>query len=154
MEPMTIDNLKRLLCREIDEYSNKPKLTMPDLETVHMLTDTYKNLDKIEMLEEGEYSQGNGKWSAEGSYAGDNAQRGGRYSRGYDRDEPMSRAYDRADGYDRGNSYARQHYVRGHYSRDDGKPQMLSQMQDMLYSDKLDQRQKETLRKAIEQMQE
>lgn len=49
-----IEKLKKMLCKELDEYAMKTKLTMADVEVVHKLTDTVKNLDKIAMLEEDE----------------------------------------------------------------------------------------------------
>ena len=38
-----------------------------DLEIIHKLTDTIKNLDKIEMLEEDSYNR-DGDWESRGSY--------------------------------------------------------------------------------------
>lgn len=99
-----LHKLKDMLCEELEKIAMKGELTAGSLETVHKLTDTIKNIDKIEMLEEGE----------EG------------YS---ERRDSMGR-YARADGmmyhepYDeRGGSYRSRrgtHYVRGHYSRDGG----------------------------------
>lgn len=86
-----LEDLKEMLCDELDE---KKELNAGDLETVHKLTDTIKNIDKICVLEEdGGYSQA-GDWEMEG--------------RG---------------NYGRGSSYANRgkHYVRGHYSRADGR---------------------------------
>ena len=87
-------DLKETLHKELEEIAEKGELNAGDLETVHKLTDTIKNIDKICMLEEDDDGYSNaGEWSADG--------------RGV---------------YGRGNSYARrgEHYVRGHYSRDDG----------------------------------
>ena len=42
-----IEKIKKMLCKELDEYAMKGKLTMAELEAVHKLTDTVKNLDKI-----------------------------------------------------------------------------------------------------------
>ena len=41
-----------MLCKELDEYATKQKISGPDLDMIWKLTDTVKNLDKIEMLEE------------------------------------------------------------------------------------------------------
>ena len=92
--------IKEKLMKELEEYEKKGDISMSSLDVIHKITDTIKNIDKIEILEdesgysERGYSRG-GMWSAEGSY------RGGR-------------------SYDDGSSYARRgtHYVRGHYSRD------------------------------------
>ena len=56
--------LKEMLCYELDEIVKKGELSAGSLETVHKLTDTIKNIDKIEMLEE------EGGYSEEGSYEG------------------------------------------------------------------------------------
>ena len=60
--------LKEKLCKELEEIARKGELGAGDLEIVHKLTDTIKNLDKIEMLEDGGYSQ-TGDWEGRGSYA-------------------------------------------------------------------------------------
>ena len=56
-----IEKIKKMLCKELDEYAMKGKLTMSDLQPVHLMTDIIKNLDKIEMLEDdGGYSEARG----------------------------------------------------------------------------------------------
>lgn len=99
--------LKEMLMNEIYEYEEKAKkmpeskISMQDLEKIHKLTDTIKNICKIDMLEDDGYSEGS-DWMGEGklygtSYArGRNAKRDsiGRYSNAM---HPM---------YDDGNSYA------------------------------------------------
>ena len=79
--------LKEKLCDELEEIANKGELGAGDLEIIHKLTDTIKNLDKIEMLEDGGYSQA-GDWEIEGraynrgnSYARRKRDSMGRYSR-------------------------------------------------------------------------
>ena len=105
--------LRNMLCEELDEYSrSKGSLNEHDLDTVHKLTDTIKNIDKIMMLEDGEYSR-TGEWEADmrGTYGRDN------------------------DGtYSRGNSYANRgrHMVRAHYSRSDGRERMIADIEDMM----------------------
>ena len=47
-----IEKIKKMLCKELDEYAMKSKLTGGDLDMIWKLTDTVKNLDKIEILEE------------------------------------------------------------------------------------------------------
>lgn len=103
--------IKEKLMETIDEYEKKLKksnggeLSAGDIEYLHKITDTIKNIDKIEMLEEENgYSSRGGEWEAQGSYRG-----------GYSRDNG-------SPSYDDGMSNARrgEHYVRGHYSRNDG----------------------------------
>lgn len=91
-----IYDLKEKLCEELEEYARKQDMGAGDLEVIHKLTDTIKNIDKICMLEE------EGGYSEEGSYGGGSYGDGGSYGRG--------------------SSYANRgkHYVRGHYSRDGG----------------------------------
>lgn len=116
MDMRAMQDLKEMLCKEIDKIAKKGELSAGSLETVHKLTDTVKNIDKIMALEEDdEYSE---RRDSRGRYSRDDGMdysRGG-YSRGY------GHAYD-----DSGNSYTNrgQHYVRGHYSRDDGKDRMM-----------------------------
>lgn len=89
-----MQQLREMLCKELKQYESRSKLNLADLDAVHKLTDTIKNIDKIEMLEEGEMDEyAEARYSRRGDYA-----------------------------YDDGNSYARRgrHYVRGHYSRDGG----------------------------------
>lgn len=95
--------LKEMLCKELEEYSRKGKMSAGDLETIHKLTDTIKNIDKIGMLEEDDgYSQAGGM---QGGGRGMN-RGGGSYNDG---------------GYGGGNSYRRQRRdSRGRYSREGG----------------------------------
>lgn len=107
-------DLREMLCEELDEYNRDAKNGLNErvLDTVHKLTDTIKNIDKIMMLEDGDYSRA-GEWEADMR---------GSFSR------------DAGNGYNRGNSYANRgrHYVRGHYSRTDGRERMVSDIEDMM----------------------
>lgn len=96
MSMKTLEKLRDMLCDELDDYADKDNMSAGDLEAVHKLTDTIKNIDKICIMDEdGGYSQA-GDWEAMGRM-------NGRFG----------------DNYDRGNSYANrgEHWVRGHYSR-------------------------------------
>ena len=48
-------DLKDLLCAELEDYAEKGKksgkMSMGDLDSIHKLTDTVKNILKIDMLE-------------------------------------------------------------------------------------------------------
>lgn len=78
--------LKQTLCRELDEIAMKGDLGMSDLEIVHKLTDTIKNINKIEMLEgEGQSQYGRsmnsyGDSYRIGSYRNDGSYDGGSYN--------------------------------------------------------------------------
>lgn len=61
MKTRTIDNICDMLCAEIDKIADRKEITRESLDTLHKLTDTYKNVLKIEMLENNEYS-GNSRY--------------------------------------------------------------------------------------------
>lgn len=106
MDMEYMHDLKDKLCKELEEIARKPDMSAGDLEAVHKLTDTIKNLDKIEMLEDGGYSR-DGDWEMEGrgsyergaSYRGRKRDSMGRYSRD-GRYGPTTRMYSRAEAKD------------------------------------------------------
>ena len=110
--------LKDKLHDELDEISRKPELGAGDLEIIHKLTDTIKNIDKICMLEEeGGYSSAvdDMDYGRGSSYAN----RGQHYVRGhYSRDGGRNGSRD-------GNRYSSRRDSRGRYSRDDGREEMI-----------------------------
>lgn len=113
-----LEKIKDKLMDELDELARKPEMSAGDLETIHKLTDTVKNIDKICMYEDNEYSgdYDGGMWEAMGSYAGGNrgGMGGGRNNRG--------------------SSYARRRRdSMGRYSRDDGEEEMLEQLKEMMH---------------------
>lgn len=129
--------LKEKLCDELEEIARKGEFSAGDLEAVHKLTDTIKNLDKIEMLEDGGYSQA-GDWEIEGraynrgsSYARRKRDSMGRYSR----DGRMMRG-----GYRDGRMY----------SRAEAKDEIMEKIEDMM--DDADPKEKEILRRAMDQL--
>lgn len=91
--------LKKRFEKELEQYMHMgDKITMGELETIHKLTDTIKNIDKIMMLEEedGGYSQA-GEMRG-GMNRGGNMMPGGGYS--YRRQRRDSRGrYSRDGGY-------------------------------------------------------
>ena len=96
--------IKKLLMDKLKNMENLNEISAGALDQIHKITDTIKNIDKIEKLEGGgDYS------NARGNY-------GGSYGREY------SEAYDSGESYDSENSGRGRgmHYVRGHYSRDGG----------------------------------
>lgn len=122
MSKKAMYELRNMLCEELDELARKGDLGAGDLDIAHKLTDTIKNIDKIEMLEDDGYSQR-------------------RYSRDGDWEADMRGTYGK------GSSYARRgtHYVRGHYSRDGARDDMKRQLQEMLNN-----ADDESIRKAIQ----
>ncbi len=136
--------LKDKLCKELDEIARKPEMGAGDLEIIHKLTDTIKNIDKIDMLEDDGYSQagyrdGGSSYNRGSSYAN----RGKHYVRGhYSRDGGYSR-----DG--RGGGYSRDGRM---YSRTDAKEYMMGQIEDMM--DGANDREKDILRRAMQQLEQ
>ena len=127
MSKKAMYDLRNMLCNELDELARKGELGAGDLEIAHKLTDTIKNIDKIEMLEDDGYSR-------DEDYSR-------RYSRDGDWQSGMHGAYDR----DMSNARRGTHYVRGHYSRDGGIDNMKRQLQEML-----DNADDESIRRAIQ----
>ena len=129
-----METLKDLLCAELEDYAEKGqkanKMSVGDLEAIHKLTDTVKNILKIDMLEEESGYSEDGRYMGEGriygtSYESGYSERdGSSYVRGrgrYAKRDSMGR-YSR----DGGMSY------RGGYSRDDAKSYMIEQIEEMM----------------------
>ena len=150
-------DLKDLLCAELEDYAEKGKkfgkMSMGDLDSIHKLTDTVKNILKIDMLEdESGYSE-DGAYMGEGRIYGtsyDDGMRSGvgySYARGrgrYAKRDSMGR-YSRDDGYMRRDGRG----MRGGYSREDGKAYMMEQLEDMM-GDAEKPAEKEALRRCME----
>ena len=127
-------DLKDLLCAELEDYAEKGKksgkMSMGDLESIHKLTDTVKNILKIDMLEE------ESGYSEDGHYMGEGRIYGTSYARGRTRAKRDSMGRYSRDGgrysYDDDMSYARSRGYRGGYSRDDGKHYMMEQLEEMM----------------------
>ena len=152
-----MEDLKDLLCAELEDYAEKGKksgkMSMGDLDSIHKLTDTVKNIMKIDILkEETGYSE-DGAYMGEGRIYGtsyDGYDRGTSYARGrgrYAKRDSMGRYSSRGISYDDDMSYARG--GRRGYSRDDGKAYMMEQLEDMM-EDAEKPAEKEALRRCME----
>lgn len=132
-----LHELKEKLWAELDELAEKREMGAGDLEVVHKITDTIKNIDKICMLEDGEYSEAvDGMDYGRGSSY---ANRGKHYVRGhYSRDGGM-------DGYS-----SRRRDSRGRYSRDDGRSEMMEHLE--MAMDTATDQDKETIRRFMRQL--
>lgn len=134
--------LKSKLFKELEEMAEKSNYNIADVEEMHVLTDTIKNICKIMMLEDGGGYSHDGDWEARGSYERGNSSRRKRDSMGrYSRDDGYSR-----DGYSRESSYARRMY-----SRDDAKSRMVEQMESMMDQASND-RDREAIKRCVEQL--
>ena len=131
-------DLKEKLCDELEEIARKPEMSAGDLEAINKLTDTIKNICKIDMLEDGGgYSQA-GDWEIKGraynrgsSYARRKRDSMGRYSR----DGRMMRG-----GYRDGRMY----------SRAEAKEDIMDQIEDMMGD--ADEKEKAILRRAMTEL--
>lgn len=113
-----LHDMKKKLWAELEELAEKREMGTGDLEVVHKLTDTIKNIDKICMLEDGDgYSEtvDGGDYGRGSSYAN----RGKHYVRGhYSRDGSMGQG-----------GYSSRRDSRGRYSRDDGRSEMMEHLE-------------------------
>lgn len=101
--------LREMLCEELEGYAKRGNLSSGDLETVHTLTDTIKNIDKIELL----------------------ADDGSEYSHARRRRDSMGRYSSTAERYDGG--WRTDRYPRDDgYSRTDGKQRIMDILESMI----------------------
>ena len=117
-----IEKIKKMLCRELEKFSMKTDLTVTDLEKIHKLSDTIKNLDKIKLLseEDGEgYSEARmGRGGSRYSYD-DEMMYSERRGRGRNAKRDSMGRYSSEGGY-------AEDYRGGMYSYDDAKDHMMS----------------------------
>lgn len=144
--------IKEMLMKELYEYEEKAKkagggkLSAGDLETIHKLTDTVKNIDKIEMLEDDGYSEAT-DFMGEGRMYGTSYGRTGKhYVKGhYSRDDMLTHHSD-------GSSYAyRKRDSMGRYSRDSAKDHMIEKLEDMM-DDADTEKERQAIRQCIQKI--
>lgn len=153
--------IKEKLMEILEEYEDRARnnpdgrLSEMEIQKIHMLTDTVKNICKIEMLEDGEgYSEridgdgrggysreGNsregysrdGEWMARGGYGGNSYREGGgsSYNEG-------------------GSSYRRRRDSMGRYSRAEGKERMTEKLREMMQEAEGEER--EAIRKCLKEI--
>lgn len=129
-----MNKIKKMLCKELEEYGEQKSISASDVEMIHKLTDTIKNLDKIEMLEDDGYSGHYPMYDDGVSYA----KRGTHYVRGH---------YSRNMGKD---NYSDEYSDRGYdrrYSRGDAKDHMMSKLDEMMEG--ADPNEREALKEAM-----
>lgn len=134
-------DIKDKLWQELEEYARKQEMSAGDLEVIHKLTDTIKNIDKICMLEEeGGYSGDGGNYDGGSSYAN----RGKHWVRGH-----YSNAGGRGGNNMRRDSRGR--YGRtGGYSRDDGRSEMMEHLEMAIES--ANDQDRETIQRFMRQL--
>lgn len=140
------EGLRSKLSMSLKELNKTGKLSGAALNELHMVTDTIKNLDKIEALEDGGYSEAT-DFMGEGRMYGTSYARG---RRGNVRRDNMGR-YSRGDGYSEGGSsygdgmsYARRGSSYG------GKEMMMEQLEEMM--DTADGSSREAIRRCMEEI--
>ena len=123
-----IEKIKKMLCKELEEFAETGKLKTPaDISMLKDLTGAIKNIDKIEIYEEGKegYSEarGRGRSYMHGSSYDDDMMYSERRGRGrYAKRDSMGR-YSSDDRMTDDYSEAR---MDRHYSRDDAKDHLMS----------------------------
>ena len=130
--------LKEKLCDELEEIARKPEMGAGDLEIIHKLTDTIKNIDKIEIMKEnGGYSQA-GDWEMRGTY-----DRGSSYRRKRD---SMGRYSRDGMGYRDGRIMPNRMY-----SRAEAKDHMMDELEEAMAVATTD-REKDIIKRAMDQL--
>lgn len=128
-----MEELKEMLCDELDEITEKGKITAGDLDAIDKLTHSIKSLETIMAMSE--YSNDGGSYDG-GSYA-QRRDSMGRYSR---------------DNYSRGRNsrgYSRRGYSRDGYSY--GKEDMIEELEGLMDSAE-SEKEREAIRRCIDQM--
>lgn len=138
MSMKSMEELKNILCDELDTIVEKGEISVGDLEAVEKLTTSIKNIDKIIMAD---------RYSYEGESYGDS------YGDGYDRGNNDRGSYrdgrSYGDGYGNRTSSRSRHYVRGHYSYADEAGMISEKLEKMMDGGQMNQKDKEVLRQAL-----
>lgn len=119
----TLHELEDMLYDELDKIVERKSVNQSNLEVIYKLTSALKNVKKIEMCDEKEYSGEDSSYRGYGSYSYDGDSMRGGYNR---------------DG-----------YSGRRYSRDDG---MMSKIQEMLNDTHMSVEEKATLRRAMQML--
>lgn len=106
-----MNELKKMLCEELDEITRKGELSVSGLDAIDKLTHSIKSIDTILAME---------GYSEDGSYARGRRDSMGRYSN-------EDGSYSRRGGSYRSGSYDRGSYERG-YSRENAKEELATEL--------------------------
>ena len=118
-----LHDLKRMICKELNEIAEKGELSAGSLQTVDMLTHSLKSIVTVMAMEDSGYSRD------EGGYSG--------------RRDSMGRYAD-------GSSY-NDGYSGRRYSRDEGKTNMIHQLENLM-SEASSPEEKEIMKQALNKM--
>lgn len=134
-----LEELKESIKRELEKFAKQGDVSVGTLEKIHKLSDTYKNLCKIEALESDEgYSEargGRGGYYMHGSSYDDDMMYSERRGRGRNAKRDSMGRYSSDSGYD------------GGYSRHDAKDWMMSQLGEMM--EDADPKEREALKECM-----
>ena len=150
-----LEELKEVVKRELEKFGKQGDISVSNLEKIHKLSDLYKNLCKIEMLEK----------EAEGGYSEARGGRGGSYMHGSSYDDDMMYSERRGRGrnakrdsmgryssdggsYEGDSSYERG--GQGGYSRDEATDWMMRELGSMM--EDADPKQREALKKCMREL--
>ena len=126
-------DLKKKLCKELEEIADKRELSAGDIEVIDKLTHSIKSIVTVMAMDDSGYSYNDG-------YSGARRRDSmGRYADG---------AYD--DGYS-GRRYSDGGYSGRRYSRDEGKSHMVQQFEKLM-DDASSQEEREVLQSAINRL--
>jgi len=126
-------DLKKKLCKELEEIADKRELSAGDIEVIDKLTHSIKSIVTVMAMDDSGYSYNDG-------YSGARRRDSmGRYADG---------AYD--DGYS-GRRYSDGGYPGRRYSRDEGKSHMVQQFEKLM-DDASSQEEREVLQSAINRL--
>lgn len=123
-----MEEIRDMLCEELDRIADQRELTAGSLETIDKLTHSIKSIDTIMAMEDSGYSNDymNGRtYNGGNSYRGRRRDSMGRYSRTYGRN-------------------------RG-YSYDDAKMDMVDQLEDIMQNAQ-DEESKKVIQRAIDKL--
>lgn len=154
-----LEELKESIKRELEKFAKQGDVSVSTLEKIHKLSDTYKNLCKIEMLEEesgGGYSETRGgrtrsSYAMGGSSYDDDMMYSERRGRGRNaKRDSMGRYSSEGGSYEGGSSYRGGQggsSYEGGYSRHDAKDWMMSQLGEMM--EDADPKEREALKECM-----
>ena len=144
-----LEELKEVVKRELEKFGKQGDISVSSLDKIHKLSDLYKNLCKIEMLEE----------EAEGGYSETRGGRGGAYMHGSSYDDDMMYSERRGRGRNaKRDSMGRYSSEGGSYERgasyDDGysraKDDMMSMLGEMM--EDASPKEREALKKCMREL--
>lgn len=152
-----LHQLKSTLEKELDKLAGKGSMSGSDLENIFKLVMAIKGIYKIKMYEEEDgYSQDGGMWRAEGGYSDRRGRRNGRgmsyEDNSYARGDYSGESYAQGGYSERRRRDARGRYSREGYSMHDAKGEIVEEIQELMEMEGLEHRDREVLRKAMEQL--